>query len=442
MGSITGTEEHHWDNSSQRRTNSGGLRRSTGKAVTHPSVNIAFVLSCLADTFGGPVTAVKGLGRMLTDLGQCVSYWATADGDSSASPYPVDGAHISDVNWPRSWYRSKGLWRGLSAEIASLDVLELNEFWPYPIYAGSRVASRARIPYILRPAGSLQSWCLDKRGWLKKFKKTAYLGLVGRSIMHDAACIRAASTLEAENIHRLGYQGPVTVIPNGLNVADFSGVDGSEADLYWPDLRNRPVVLFMSRLSPEKGLDLLVPAWAELRKCAAYRDGVVVIAGPDSRGYREVVEAMLDHYGLRSQVITVGMVRGRQKAALLRRADVFTLPSYSENFGMVVAEALACGTPVITTTHTPWEQLHQIDAGRWIAPEKSALLDALRELLSMSVSQRAAMGNRGMNLIYSNYTWDKIARKFLHVCDCILDGRPIPLHPTPEGGVCSCLDAV
>ncbi len=386
--------------------------------------------------------AVKGLGQVLADLGQNVSYWATANGDSSVAPFPVDGAHISDVDWPRSWSRSKGLRNGLSAAIASIDVLELNEFWPYPIHAGSQVARRARVPYILTPAGSLQSWCLERRGWLKKFKKTVYLGLVGRSIMHGAACVRAASMLEAENIRRLGYQGSITVIPNGLNSADFRGVDGAEADVYWPDLRDRPVVLFMSRLSPEKGLDLLIPAWAELRKSAAYRDGVVVIAGPDYRGYRQTVEAMLDHYGLRSQVIMTGMVRGRRKAALLRRADVFTLPSYSENFGMVVAEALACGTPVITTTGTPWEQLQQIDAGRWIAPEKPTLVDALRELLNMSASQRAAMGDRGMNLIYSHYTWDKIARRFLHVCDCILEGRTIPLHPMPESRVCSCLDAV
>jgi glycosyltransferase involved in cell wall biosynthesis len=126
------------------------------------------------------------------------------------------------------------------------------------------------------------------------------------------------------------------------------------------------------------------------------------------------------------------MVTGRDKLALLRRADVFVLPSYSENFGIVVAEALACGTPVITTTGTPWKQLQDVDAGRWVPPREDELAQALRELLNMSRSERAAMGQRGQDLIQKNYAWDRIVKKYLTVYDCILTGKSIPFHPEPR----------
>jgi glycosyltransferase involved in cell wall biosynthesis len=185
----------------------------------------------------------------------------------------------------------------------------------------------------------------------------------------------------------------------------------------------------MSRLSPEKGLDLLIPAWADVVKCPAYKDAVLVIAGPDDRGYRKVVERLIDKFNISSQTRMMGMIRGQKKLALLRRANVFVLPSYSENFGIVVAEALSCGTPVITTTGTPWQQLQEIDAGRWVPPQQGEIGQALREMLNMPDSQRKAMGQRGMALIKQNYTWDRVVPKFLTVYNCILSGKPIPLHP-------------
>jgi len=316
------------------------------------------------------------------------------------------------------------------AEITSFDVLDISEFWPYAIYAVSRAACARGVPYILAPSGSLQPWAL-RTSLAKTVKKSLYLALVGRSILDGAACIRAASLQEAENVQRLGYRGPVTVIPCGIDLEDFDASNAPEAETWWPQLRDRPVVLFMSRISPEKGLDMLIPAWAELAESACGRDAILVIAGPDYRGYRKQVEAMVDRHDLRRRVCLVGMIQGVKKAALLRRADVFVLPSYSENFGIVVTETLACGTPVITTTATPWQQLQQIDAGRWIEPKAGELLLALRDLLDMPAARRAAMGSRGADLVRSNYTWDRIASKYLHVCRCIVEGRPIPLHPEP-----------
>jgi glycosyltransferase involved in cell wall biosynthesis len=397
-------------------------------------MNIAFILPYLADRYGGPVAVAKGMGGSLAGMGHEVSYWATATNGDRHEPASMSGAHVFDTDWPHAWRRSKGFRRGLSDAIASTDILQIQSVWTYPSYAAGRIAYDSDVPYILLPAGALQPWALGN-GRVKRLKKAAYFRLVARSLMDRAACVQTASVQEAEQVQRLGYAGPVAVIPNGVDIDALSDGRASDAEVLWPALRDRPVVLFMSRLSPEKGLDLLIPAWDALVKSPRYEEAILVIAGPDYRGYGETVKAMIDEHGVASHVLLTGMVQGARKASLLRRADVFILPSYTENFGIVIAEALACGTPVITTTHTPWEQLRTVDAGVQVPPTRRDVDQALRDLLDMPASRRREMGQRGSALVHEQYTWDRVAAKFLRLCDCVLTGKPIPLHPEPMESV-------
>ncbi len=393
-------------------------------------MNIAHVLPYLTERFGGPVVVVKNVGGMLAAMGHDVSYWTTAGKKDREELASMDCAHIYDVVWPRSWRRSRDLVRGLSAEISSINIVHIGGLWLHPTYAASRIARANNTPYVLSPAGCLEPWRLRSNG-LKWLKKMAYINLVGKSMMQGAACLQACSVQEADHFRQVGYRGPITVIPNGVDASEFSPGSGAEAESLWPDLAGRSVVLFMSRLSPEKGLDILIPIWAELVQSAAYKNALLVIAGPDDRGYRKVVEGMIDSCHAGSKILLTGMVRGKEKLSLLRRADVFVLPSYSENFGIVVVEALACGIPVITTTDTPWEQLQQVDAGRWVAPREPELAQALRELLDMSESKREAMGHHGRELVLEEYNWNKITRQLINVYHCILHGKDVPLYPQP-----------
>lgn len=391
-------------------------------------MNIAFVLPYFEDRFGGPVAVAKGTGVVLAGMGHRVSYWATGTDEDREEMASADDVHLFDANWPRGWYRSRGLRRGLEEAVDFADILQVHSVWTYPPHAAGRVARRRGIPYVIRPAGTLQPWALGNGG-LKRIKKSVYFHLIAKALMGRAACVQAASVQEAEQVQRLGHSGPVTVIPNGVDVARLDEGDAGRAEAFWPVVKDRPVVAFMSRLSPEKGLDLLIPAWAELTRLPSCAEAVLVIAGPDCRGYQATVRAMIEAHGVASSVLLVGMVHGATKSSLLKRADVFVLPSYSENFGIVVAEALACGTPVVTTTGTPWEELNAVDAGRWVPPTKEEIGRALRELLSMSQTRREQMGRRGAALIREHYTWDQAARRFLTVCDCVLNGQSIPLHP-------------
>lgn len=395
-------------------------------------MNIAFVLSYWQDKFGGPVTVVKGRGRALTAMGHNVSYWAPDESDEREDVIPADRLHRCRCDWPRSWCHSRHLVRDLSRWADSFDVVDISELWLHPTFAASRIAGVNGIPYVLRPAGGLEPWRL-RRGYLRSLKKRMYLECIVKPVMERAACLQAASFQEVESLRLAGYRGPVTIIPGGVDTGKLRPGDPSEDDAYWPELKDRPVVLFMSRLSPEKGLDMLIPLWADLIKAPAHRDTLLVVAGPDYRGYGRTVKAMIDRYGVGPNVHMSGMVGGPRKRALLSRADIFVLPSYSENFGIVVAEALACQTPVITTTGTPWHQLQAADAGRRVAPSGPELTEALRELLGMSGSRRQAMGRRGRELVEQHYTWERVAGQFLTVCECILKGKSIPLHPKPPG---------
>lgn len=391
------------------------------------NMNISFVLSYIAERFGGPVIMAKSIGTQITKIGHNVSYWSTGDEVDKEELSAIEGASVYDLDWPQSWRRSKSFVSGLSSRVDSIDIMHINGFWLHPIYAASRISHAHNTPYILRPAGGLEPWGL-KSTRLKWLKKKAYLNLIGKTMMRNATCLHAITSREAEHFRQLGYRGQIIVVPNGIDIDRFTTGDGREAEKYWPNLRNRPVVLFMSRLSPEKGLDILIPLWADIVKQQTYKDAILVLAGPDDRGYSQTVEAMIKSYNLGENFLMTGMIKGQKKLSLMQRADVFILPSYSENFGIVVIEALACGTPVITTTSTPWEKLHKINAGRWVTPEKQELSQAVKELLDMSQAERQDMGSRGRKFVLENYKWDQIAEQLVMVYDSILHGKDIPFQ--------------
>ncbi len=392
-------------------------------------MNIAYVLGYLGAEYGGVYRVAVDLGESLNRTEHCVSYWATGNEDHvkelSQSSFSV---HLFDATWPKAWYYSHELVHRLKLQLKNFDLLHFHGTWVHPVYAGVKVSYKSGKPCLVTPHGTLSPWGLGRR----KIKKKLYLSLFGKRIFDKAECLHAVTSYEAEDFRKIGYSGPVTIIPNGVKfITNEELPDRAHAEKHWPVLKDRQIVLFMSRLSPEKGLDMLIPVWADIVKSNAYKDALLIIAGPDDRGYKKAVEKTINLYGLQSRVLIIGMVRGHEKLALLRRADIFILPSYSENFGIVIAEALICGTPVITTTSTPWKDLQDINAGRWIKPNRHEIYLSLKELLEASESERTAMGIRGRELVAEKYCWDRIARQFITVYNCILEGKDIPLYPEP-----------
>jgi glycosyltransferase involved in cell wall biosynthesis len=181
--------------------------------------------------------------------------------------------------------------------------------------------------------------------------------------------------------------------------------------------------LFLGRIHPVKGLLDLVRAWADLRKVGGQRPAVrnqlsdwrVVIAGGDENGHRREVEAAIHDHGLQDDFVFVGEVSGNRKWEIYRDADLFVLPSRTENFGMAIAEALASGLPVITTHGTPWQELGTHHCGWWVDPAPGPLASALREATSLTDAERQEMGQRGRRLVEEHYTWPAAAQKMISV---------------------------
>jgi glycosyltransferase involved in cell wall biosynthesis len=401
--------------------------------------DVAHIIPYLAARYGGPPAVALGLGRAHRRLGGRVSWWATANESERRELGCLEPeVRLFPRTFPQRWYRASGLAAQLRAEGADFDLFHLHQFWDYPVYAGVRVAGRLGKPIVITPHG-----VFSHRWGLKALKKQAYLATIGRYIWRRCSCLHATAAPEVEAFRRAGYGGPVVVVPPGVEARQFDRLaQAGKADVLWPRLRGRRVVCFVGRLHRVKGLEHLVAAWRQVvrgRRGAGARiglagtrqDAILVVAGPtdnrESKGIRELAEATVPS----ESILFTGMVTEEAKAALLARADLLVLPSERESFGLVVLEALACGTPVVATTGTPWSVLSEVGAGYWVEPQAEALAVAMCRILDLPEAERRAMGERGRRLVLDRYTWDIAARKMLTVYRCILEGREVPLYPEP-----------
>ena len=290
------------------------------------------------------------------------------------------------------------------------DVIHLHGVWLPFLVIAARVAHKRGIPYIISPHGSFEPWALNQKQLKKSIALMTYQGMVNRG----AAMFFATAQQEVDNIHRLGLTQPIAVIPNGVDVS--SPV---------PPLSSvgKRVILFLSRIHPKKGLLDLVEAWAEVRD-PTWR---IVIAGPDENGHQSEVQAAIAARGLASDFEFVGLVDGVRKSECFQNAELFILPTYSENFGIAVAEALAHELPVITTTGAPWEDLVAFKCGWWVAPGVATISAALRTAMHTDVTELRLMGQRGRQLVIQKYSWDKIGQNALSVYLSLVNRSPFPL---------------
>lgn len=274
------------------------------------------------------------------------------------------------------------------------DLLHLHGLWSPWLHHLAVEARRRRIPVVVSPRGMLEPWALAHHPWQKRL---AWALFQGRDL-RQADLLHATAGSEAAQFARLGLSGPVVIAPNGVDAPEWSDPAGSRGPTR--------IAVFLSRLHPKKGLPLLLRAWAALRP-----DGWSLrIAGGDEDGHRAEVEALIAELGLSGCCSLIGEIDGQAKWDLLRSADLFILPTSSENFGVVVAEALAAGLPVLTTTGAPWSCLPEQGCGWWVAPEPAPFTAAVAEATACSADCLRAMGARGMPFAREHFSWPAAAR--------------------------------
>jgi glycosyltransferase involved in cell wall biosynthesis len=258
----------------------------------------------------------------------------------------------------------------------------------------------------------LEPWAL-KFGALKK--RLALLAYQARDLA-SANGFHATSEAEAEGIRRLGLKQPIAVIPNAVSAPDI--------------LPARPVLngsintaLFLSRIHPKKGLTDLVNAWARLRPS----DWRLLIVGGSELGHRNEIEQLIRSLGIQQSITISDQVADTDKWAIYAGADLFVLPSYSENFGVVVAEAMLMGLPVITTKATPWAVIREAGCGWYIDTGVPSLSSALDQAFHTTPEQLVAMGRRGRELVHSRFDWVRIAGEMAEFYLWIMYGGSRPL---------------
>ena len=369
---------------------------------------------------GGPAVSVHGLCKALAERGHQVTVFTTdVHGASTldvprAVPVAMDGVSVWYFPVPRPLrrlYRSPALRAALACQLErdrKFDVVHLHSVFLWPTAAAARAAERAGVPYLVAPRGMLVEDLLRRRG---RLRKRLWLRLVERRTLARAAGLHATSALEAAEARRLGLPlPPLHLVANG--VEDQGWDPRREAEL-GPAVRaalaRRPLLLFLGRLSWKKGLDRLVAALADVP------GAVLAIAGNDEEGYRARLERQAAAAGVAGRIVHLGPVHGADKAALLHGADLLVLPSYSENFGNVVLEAMAAGLPVVVTPEVGLAAVvREHGAGMVAEGDPPRLAAALRCLLA-GAEERRAMGRRGAAAAAARFGWPSLAARMEEV---------------------------
>ncbi|MEO0560128.1 MAG: glycosyltransferase [Bacteroidota bacterium] len=361
--------------------------------------HIVHTINGLRADHGGPSRSVGSLAAATAAHGATVEVVAgRSETDEIIRPEGVP-VHLADRPGSRQIIRPLTSRFGCTLEdaLGATSLIHDHGLWLPSNRISAAVARRHRVPRVVSVRGMVSPWALAQGAAKKRIAWTLYQ----KRDLSRAALLHATSDAEAGAIRALGLRVPIATIPNGV---DFPPASSSPARAI--DLRT---ALFLGRIHPVKGLLDLVHAWDRVRP-PGWR---LVMAGPDENSHQLEVELAIRDAGLDDAITLIGPIEDGAKWDLYRTADLFVLPSHSENFGIVVAEALACGVPVITTTGTPWSQLSTHACGWQVETGPDGLTGALSEAVGLPDDQRRNMGERGRQLVETQYAWTRAAEQMI-----------------------------
>lgn len=371
-------------------------------------MRIIHCISGLEKRSGGPSVAIPAFCGALAQLGHEVTLvTGVYGGDQELAEIPVGVNLVTHPASRRLNGRSPQMRDWFSKHVTWADVVHAHGLWMRPTHYALHAAHKHGIPSILAPIGMFEPEALRT----KRLLKTLYWPLFEHPALLHTACFHATSTSEVRNIGRRFAGRPICLVPNGVDLPT----------LVHDSSKKENIVLFLGRIHPHKNVTMLLDSWLQIAASTSWR---LVIAGPIEGLYGEQVRQRAAAIGPSVEII--GPVWGDAKIALLRRASLLVLPSKSENFGMVVAEALACGTPAIATQGAPWSELEEHRCGWWIPAVANALTQALRSALGQPTSELVAMGRRGRALIEERYIWSRMGKDLANVYSWLIDDTPAP----------------
>lgn len=370
-------------------------------------MKILTFISSLDINSGGPSRSVPMLVKGLVEFGVDVTLMTIRSKNMNVHALEGTTARLKVLE---PSFTRKEITRYLKDE--KFHLIQIQSMWDWPYHKVMVEARKLGIPYIVTPRGMLEPWSLSQKKWKKKLAWWLYQ----RNDVQKSVCVFTTAKMEAEHVTNLGITTCKAVIPNGIETDSYpckTSVDVVKKQ-----------VLFLSRVHVKKGIEVLFEAWKQIHP--DYEDWQLLVIGNGEAEYIHSLENRVECLGLKESIKILPPVFGNDKIQIYQESALFCLPSYSENFGMAIAEAMSCGTPVITTTNCPWNILNDTKTGWCIDLNVDNLERALREALSMNPTELYDMGQKASKLIYENFDYRNVTRKTLKLYEWLLNGGEKP----------------
>ena len=380
-------------------------------------MKILFVIPALGSIYGGPSQCVLDLAQALGCQGVELDIVATTANGATRLNVPTQTwiqekfyriqyfSYWNFIDYKFSW----SLTGWLLQNISNYDLVHTHTLFCYPTLPAYWACQLHQIPYIMTPHGMLEPWALAYKSW----KKTPYFELIEKPALQRASAIQMLASTEANNVEQLELKSPLVIIPNGIYPEDFQDLPNSEIFYQqFPETRHKKLILFLGRIDPKKGLDLLAIAFEKIH--AQFPEAHLVLAGPDNIDFSPTVKGYFSEVNCLEAVTFTGMLTGSLKYAALAAADIYVAPSYSEGFSVSVLEGMASGLPCVITTGCNFPEAGMEKAALVVDIDTKQITDAILWCL-INPEDVKQIGDRARKLIFNNYTWEGIAKKMENI---------------------------
>lgn len=405
-------------------------------------MRVLYVIPSLAPRYGGPSVYCFALCRELVRRGHQVSIFTTnIDGDRRmdvplGQPVLDEGVKIHYFpGWiyPREYTFSLPLWRALRERTQQFDVAHIYSMYSFSNTAAAHCCWKYGVPYLLHPHGSLDPYLRRRHRWRKWMYTTLFLNRgfqrAGAVLFNSAEEMRLAADWSGLNWPSSnGRRAPRKVVVYvGVEDEWFQEPSSAARERFWrkfPHLAGHRLVVFFGRLNFKKGLDILAQAFALVGR--QREDVHLVLAGPDNEGYGEKVREWLKEGAVLEKTTFTGPLVGEERFVVLHQAEVFVLPSYTENFGAAVAEAMACAVPVVISDQVNiYPEVKQAGAGLVVPCDARRTAEALETLLRNSALGRQ-MGAQGRRWAQQHLTWEAVGGQMVRLYEQVIRERIAP----------------
>ncbi len=376
-------------------------------------MKILMAIPVIGSVYGGPTKIVLELAQAIGDLDHKVDIVTT----------PANGATNLDVPlhrwidekryriqyfsyWNVADYKiSLSLTKWLFQHVRDYDLVHTNGLFSYPVLPAHWACQLQKVPYIMTPHGMLEPWAMA----YKAKKKRLYYELLEKPALQKAAAIQITGSPEANSIKSYGIRTPMIFVPNGIYRHDCETQTDPEVFYQeFPHTRNKTLILFLARVDPKKGLDLLATAFSSVS--VRFPQAHVIVAGPDNIEFLPTAKKYFAEAGCLEAVTFTGMLTGSIKYAALAAASVYVAPSYSEGFSMSILEGMGAGLPCVITSGCNFPEAGEAEAAYIVKADSNEIAEKLIYCLKYP-QQAKEMGDRARKFIFTNYTWEQSAQK-------------------------------